>query len=41
MGHINKRDPVELLGDAPARDDPMVWDQIEEIKAMLEQAPER
>jgi len=27
MGHINKRDPVELLGDATA-DDQMVWDQI-------------
>jgi ectoine hydroxylase-related dioxygenase (phytanoyl-CoA dioxygenase family) len=38
MGHINKRDPVELLGDAPARSDPMVWDQIEDIKAMLEQS---
>ncbi|MEX0665946.1 MAG: phytanoyl-CoA dioxygenase family protein [Acidimicrobiia bacterium] len=27
MGHINKRDPVELLGDAPP-DDPMIWEQI-------------
>ncbi|MSO79376.1 MAG: phytanoyl-CoA dioxygenase [Acidimicrobiia bacterium] len=27
MGHINKHDPVELLGDATP-DDPMVWDQI-------------
>jgi ectoine hydroxylase-related dioxygenase (phytanoyl-CoA dioxygenase family) len=26
MGHINKHDPVELLGDAPTT--PMVWDQI-------------
>ncbi len=26
MGHINKRDPVELLGDAPTTS--MVWDQI-------------
>jgi ectoine hydroxylase-related dioxygenase (phytanoyl-CoA dioxygenase family) len=25
IGHINKRDPAEMLGDAPA-DDPMVWD---------------
>jgi ectoine hydroxylase-related dioxygenase (phytanoyl-CoA dioxygenase family) len=40
MGHINKRDPVELLGDAPTGDDPMVWDQIEAIKAMVEQASE-
>jgi len=28
MGHINKRDPVELLGDAPSVDEPMIWDQI-------------
>lgn len=27
IGHIDKHDPVEMLGDAPA-DDPMVWDQI-------------
>jgi len=27
IGHINKRDPVELLGDAPT-DEPMVWDAI-------------
>ena len=27
MGHINKRDPVEMLGDAPATN-AMVWDQI-------------
>jgi ectoine hydroxylase-related dioxygenase (phytanoyl-CoA dioxygenase family) len=27
MGHINKRDPVEILGDAPASDS-MVWDRI-------------
>jgi ectoine hydroxylase-related dioxygenase (phytanoyl-CoA dioxygenase family) len=30
LGHINKRDPVEMLGDASA-DDPMVWDQIEKL----------
>jgi ectoine hydroxylase-related dioxygenase (phytanoyl-CoA dioxygenase family) len=27
IGHIDKHDPVEMLGDAPAAD-PMVWDQI-------------
>lgn len=27
IGHIDKHDPVEMLGNAPA-DDPMVWDQI-------------
>jgi len=27
IGHIDKHDPVEMLGDVPA-DDPMVWDQI-------------
>jgi ectoine hydroxylase-related dioxygenase (phytanoyl-CoA dioxygenase family) len=27
IGHIDKHDPVEMLGDAPA-DGPMVWDQI-------------
>jgi len=27
IGHIDKHDPVEMLGDATA-DDPMVWDQI-------------
>ena len=27
IGHINKRNPAELLGDAPA-DDSMVWDAI-------------
>jgi ectoine hydroxylase-related dioxygenase (phytanoyl-CoA dioxygenase family) len=27
MGHINKHDPVEMLGDAPASDS-MVWDRI-------------
>jgi ectoine hydroxylase-related dioxygenase (phytanoyl-CoA dioxygenase family) len=27
IGHVNKRDPVEMLGDAPD-DNPMVWDQI-------------
>ncbi|HEY5165548.1 MAG TPA: phytanoyl-CoA dioxygenase family protein, partial [Acidimicrobiia bacterium] len=27
IGHIDKHDPVEMLGDAPA-DDAMVWDQI-------------
>jgi ectoine hydroxylase-related dioxygenase (phytanoyl-CoA dioxygenase family) len=27
MGHINKRNPVEMLGDAPANDS-MVWDAI-------------
>ncbi|HSO94991.1 MAG TPA: phytanoyl-CoA dioxygenase family protein [Acidimicrobiia bacterium] len=27
IGHIDKHDPVEMLGDAPD-DDPMVWDQI-------------
>jgi ectoine hydroxylase-related dioxygenase (phytanoyl-CoA dioxygenase family) len=27
MGHINKHDPIEMLGEAPA-DDPMVWDSI-------------
>jgi len=27
MGHINKHDPIEMLGDAPP-DDPMVWDGI-------------
>jgi ectoine hydroxylase-related dioxygenase (phytanoyl-CoA dioxygenase family) len=28
IGHIDKRDPAEMLGDVPA-DGPMVWDQIE------------
>ena len=32
IGHINKHDPVEMLGDAPA-DDAMVWDQIEDLLA--------
>jgi ectoine hydroxylase-related dioxygenase (phytanoyl-CoA dioxygenase family) len=32
IGHINKRDPVEMLGDAPT-DDAMVWDQIEDLLA--------
>jgi ectoine hydroxylase-related dioxygenase (phytanoyl-CoA dioxygenase family) len=27
MGHINKHDPAQMLGDAPA-DGPMVWDAI-------------
>jgi ectoine hydroxylase-related dioxygenase (phytanoyl-CoA dioxygenase family) len=27
MGHINKHDPVELLGDV-SDDDPIIWDQI-------------
>jgi ectoine hydroxylase-related dioxygenase (phytanoyl-CoA dioxygenase family) len=27
IGHINKHDPAEMLGDAPA-DDLMIWDQI-------------
>jgi ectoine hydroxylase-related dioxygenase (phytanoyl-CoA dioxygenase family) len=27
MGHIDKRDPIEMLGDDPV-DDPMVWDAI-------------
>ena len=27
IGHIDKHDPVEMLGEVPA-DDPMVWDQI-------------
>jgi ectoine hydroxylase-related dioxygenase (phytanoyl-CoA dioxygenase family) len=40
MGHINKRDPVELLGDSPLRDDPMVWDQIEELKELFESSSE-
>jgi ectoine hydroxylase-related dioxygenase (phytanoyl-CoA dioxygenase family) len=32
IGHIDKHDPVEMLGDAPD-DDPMVWDQIETLLA--------
>ncbi len=32
IGHINKHDPVEMLGDAPT-DDAMVWDQIEDLLA--------
>jgi ectoine hydroxylase-related dioxygenase (phytanoyl-CoA dioxygenase family) len=27
IGHINKHDPAEMLGEAPA-DDPMVWDKL-------------
>ena len=32
IGHINKHDPVEMLG-AVATDDPMVWDQVETLLA--------
>jgi ectoine hydroxylase-related dioxygenase (phytanoyl-CoA dioxygenase family) len=28
IGHINRRSPVELLGDAADDDSPMVWDRI-------------
>ena len=28
IGHIDKRDPAEMLGDR-AGDGPMVWDQVE------------
>jgi ectoine hydroxylase-related dioxygenase (phytanoyl-CoA dioxygenase family) len=28
IGHIDKHDPVAMLGSAPSNDDPMVWEQL-------------